>query len=431
MTALARGVRDAVRGPAQAPGEPAARPLAAAPDAGIAELHAVTARRADAAGTRLNLLLPTLEPNRVFGGARTALDLFDGLAPSFDRRRIVAFTSVSEAAIAALDGYSLQGAGQIDTGEGERQVVALPRGAAATLNVGASDVFLATFWTTAELAVRLIRWQDVEFGPAGRRLGYLVQDFEPGFYPWSAQSELARSTYAGEVPTIAVINTMLLREFLVREQIGFEREFVFEPRLSVTLRALLDEPAVARQRRIVVYGRPETARNAFPLIVDGLRAWRASDPRATSWAIVSAGRPHPPVDLGGGGARLTSLGKLDVNDYGRLLRESAVGLSLMVSPHPSYPPLEMAHLGMLVATNRFATKDLATWHENITSIESMTPEGVARAIAELTARFDADPTSGDRGRPLRDDFVGDGPAFPFLDELASELLAESKPRSPD
>jgi hypothetical protein len=119
--------------------------------------------------------------------------------------------------------------------------------------------------------------------------------------------------------------------------------------------------------------------------------------------------------------RLRSLGKLDLAAYGALLRDSAIGLSLMLSPHPSYPPLDMAHLGMLVLTNRFGTKDLAAWHENITSLGTLSAEAIATALAELTARFDADPGAGDRAKPLRADYLANGPLFPFAGELAGLL----------
>jgi hypothetical protein len=414
------GAPAAASGPA-----PRANPATDAAD-GVAELHRVAARRAadggGDAGARLNLLLPTLNPGRIFGGARTALDLFGALAEHFPRRRIVTFTAVSEAGMAGLPGFRL-----VDPGEDasdDRQVLALPRGLDAQLAVGPNDVFLATFWTTAELAIRIARFQAAEFGRTIRPFAYLIQDFEPGFYPWSAQSELARSTYAGDVPTIAVVNTSLLRDYLGAEGISFAGEFTFEPRLATALRPLLDEPPRARQRRIVVYGRPETPRNAFPLLIDGLRAWVASDPKAAGWTVESAGRSHHSVDLGSG-LQLRSLGKLDLDAYGALLRESAVGLSLMISPHPSYPPLDMAHLGMFVVTNRFGAKDLSSWHENIRSARALTAEGIAAALREATDAFEADPTAGDHGRPLRGDFLAEGPVFPFAAELAERLKAGS------
>jgi len=427
LTALARGLRDAIRG-APAPGPTSASRSAAAAAAprdgldGVAELHRVAPKRAAvAAGPRLNLLVPTLSPARAFGGTRTALDLFEALAPRFPRLRIVAFQPIPEAALANLDGFELANPGDEDTPD--RAAVAVPRGPGTEprLAVGPDDVFLATFWTTAELAARLVSWQATTFGGEPRPFAYLVQDFEPGFYPWSAQSELARATYTGDVPLIAVINSGLLADYLAGQGIALDDPLTFEPRIDARLRPFLAEPPRERVRRIVVYGRPETPRNAFPLLVDGLRSWVAGG-GGGGWEVVSAGRSHPPVDLGRG-LRMRSVGKLEIEAYGSLLRESALGVSLMVSPHPSYPPLDMAHLGLRVVTNAFGPKDLSSWHENIVSTAAMTTGAIAEAIARQAAAFDADPAAGDRARPLRPDYVAHGPIFPFADTLAERLGA--------
>lgn len=401
---------------------PASGPAAPGVD-GLTELHRVTARPASGGtGPRLNLLLPNLEPARMYGGVRTALDLFEAMATSFPRRRIVAFRPPGDAASAALPGLvAADPADDAADAGGPALVVAAPNG--ATLAVGPDDVVLATFWTTAELAIRLARWQAAAFDRPVRPYAWLVQDFEPGFAPWSAAWALSRSLYDADVPTIGVVNSSPLAAFLDREGVRFAERFVFEPRISRALRERLAEPPLVRQRRIVVYGRPETPRNAFPLVVDGLRAWLAASPHP-DWEIVSAGQPHPPVDLGGG-RRLTSLGKLDLVAYGRLLRDSAVGVALMISPHPSYPPLEMAHLGLRTITNRFGPKDLEAWHENLRSLSAPTPEALAAALAVETGAFEADPTAGDRAAPRRPDFLADGPTFPFAATLAERLMAGS------
>ena len=135
---------------------------------------------------------------------------------------------------------------------------------------------------------------------------------------------------------------------------------------------------------------------------------------------MSVGESHPDIDLGAG-IVLHSIGKLSVAEYAELLRTSAIGISLMISPHPSYPPLEMSHLGLLVLTNRFGEKDLSTWHTNIVSLRSMTADGLAEDLAALCRRFEADPTTGDRGGPLMPAFLDTGPQFPFVDELMATL----------
>ena len=40
-----------------------------------------------------------------------------------------------------------------------------------------------------------VTWQATTFGQVPERWAYVIQDYEPGFYPMSAQSELARATY--------------------------------------------------------------------------------------------------------------------------------------------------------------------------------------------------------------------------------------------
>jgi len=140
---------------------------------------------------------------------------------------------------------------------------------------------------------------------------------------------------------------------------------------------------------------------------------------------LSVGQDHPDIDLGNG-RTLHSIGKLDLSSYSRLLRASAIGISLMISPHPSYPPLEMAYLGLLVLTNTFAGKDLATWHTNIRGLSAPSPENLASNLGELCDRFAADPAVGDRGEALRTDFLSDDAQFPFVVELAEMLRDPSR-----
>jgi len=103
----------------------------------------------------------------------------------------------------------------------------------------------------------------------------------------------------------------------------------------------------------------------------------------------------------------------------------------MVSPHPSYPPLEMANLGMLVLTNGFGAKDLSTWHTNITSVGGVSGETLAAELSALCRRFEADPEIGARGRSSRPDYTSDEPQFPFAPDVADLLRrgADSRDRT--
>ena len=418
LAALVQGLRGFVRGGSAATtaGTVSAKPDRPVEDR-VAQLRRVTFVSSPRSGYRLNLIVPTLDAARTFGGIRTAIDLFEAIAGETDQRRIVSVGRNTSGADAAVPAYR-----RVVPGEDPAdplQLVALDR-PWAPLAIREHDVFVATYWTTAELVGRIRHWQAEAYGRSPDLSAYVIQDFEPGFFAWSAQWMLARATYDASVETVAIFNTSLLRDHVHSSGIGFEHEFAFEPRLLPVLRSAMASPAVARSRTIVVYGRPGIPRNAFPAIVDGLRAWRAGDPNAAEWNVVSVGEAHPEIDLGGG-SMLRSSGKLDLDAYARLLRGSAIGVSLMVSPHPSYPPLEMAHLGMLVLTNGFGAKDLSSWHDNIRSVTDISAESLAGELTALCRRFEADPGVGEQGRSARPDFTSDEPQFPFAAEVAGLL----------
>src|SRR5579864_6155032 len=64
------------------------------------------------------------------------------------------------------------------------------------------------------------------------------------------------------------------------------------------------------------------------------------------------GRDLEPVALPRG-VRPTLIENLGWHDYQQLLRRMDLGLSLMASPHSSYPPLDLAAAGAVVVTNTF------------------------------------------------------------------------------
>ena len=63
---------------------------------------------------------------------------------------------------------------------------------------------------------------------------------------------------------------------------------------------------------------------------------------------------------------------LALDAYAELMRHSDIVLSLMFSPHPSYPPLEAAACGSIAVTSHFASKTKAKLRmisENIVPVD--------------------------------------------------------------
>lgn len=373
---------------------------------------------------RLNLVIPSINREHTFGGISTALQLYRGLVRELGdnvlRRIIVTDYAPGKGDLADFGDYSQ--VGWDDDSDDAGQILPANFRSGHTMPVCRGDVYLTTQWITAYLAQRSAAAQAGLFGTAPKRIGYLIQDYEPGFYPYSTDHVLCESTYRSSVPQVAVFNSSFLHDFFKGQGYAFESEYSFEPRLNSRLKEMLTSPdRPAKKRQILVYGRPSTPRNAFPLLLEGLRLW--AGPQWKHWQIFSAGEQHPDVPLGHG-MTLRSLGKLSLEQYADLLHQSAVGVSLMISPHPSYPPLEMAHFGALTVSNSFASKNLATWHDNILSIDRCTPEVVAEAIAGQCSRFISDPGCGLRGRSRAPGYLEDSTVFGFLPQLARDLFVE-------
>lgn len=391
--------------------QPHGAPLAAS----VPEITPFGVRADEASQARLNILLPSINAAHYFGGIHTAVLLYRELCRHIPRSRVILVDSAPESA--ALSRFADHTVVSCDEDSAaSRQIVAFNDRYGRTLPVGSSDVWLATAWWTAFAAQRAAAWQAATFGSQGR-VAYLIQDFEPGFYAWSTHSALALSTYRPE-QDLAVFNTGLLAEYFARQGLGYKQSWTFEPTLNQGLRGFLANARTnpqPRKRQIIIYGRPSTPRNAFELICEALRHWGWKDPQSQQWEILAPGELTGDVDLGP--VRVRGLGKLPIEDYARLLSTSAVGLSLMVSPHPSYPPLEMAAFGMRVVTNRFANKDLSSFSPNIISVDAFAPEAIAQGLSAACSDFES---AGMMARAVMEE----GHAFLRPDhfgELAAEL----------
>ena len=232
----------------------------------------------------------------------------------------------------------------------------------------------------------------------------------------------ARSAYQTGRDCWGIFNSGELHAFFRLQGHETAKTFVFEPRLSEALRPYLALGRSPKVKRLLVYGRPSIPRNCYPAVRDGLRLWARNYSDAAAWEVVSAGLPHAPVPLSPE-KTMVSLGKLPLTEYAALLRESAVGLSLMASPHPSYPPLEMSHFSVKTVTNSYTCKNLSTSHQNIESLADIGAQSIANALAIACDGFQRDPEAGWTAVTGRPSFLETGPS-PFLDDVAAALETE-------
>lgn len=364
---------------------------------------------------RLNLIIPTVSPAKAFGGVTTGLEIFLEIG-----RRIAADLRIVLDDFETSPDLAVVGACARRAGVAMADIEIRPR-AEETPRIGVrrNDLFFTFNWWTTLNVRTLLQAQQELFGGERRPYLYAIQEYEPHFYPFSSTHMMARLAYESPSPCWAIFNSSELHAYFEAQGHRVDRAFVFEPRLSDSLRPFLAGPPPAKARRLLVYGRPSVPRNCYPSVEAGLRLWTERYPQFRDWEVVSAGLAHPPVALGRGRS-MRSLGKLTLEAYGELLRTTGVGLSLMASPHPSYPPLEMAHFGVRTVTNRYGAKDLSSSHENIISIADVAPESLAAGLAEACERFEAAPEAGWTARSLRPSFLDPSP-FGFLDDVAAGL----------
>jgi hypothetical protein len=325
---------------------------------------------------RLVVLLPHLNVERMSGGPNTVFQVTARLLAAGIKLRYASTTGPLAPHPDALRDHIRRVSG-IEAGPAEVEFVdASARG--AELDLGRDDVVFATWWRTAHMANACLEHVRAE------AFIYLIQDFEPGFYPWSTKSALAQATYG--LPIRALVNEPLLDEYLRHSGTGrfgsdtFAAQ-TFMPAVDRRVFARRDRPSGA-PRRLVFYARPRNPRNLFEI---GLRVLRDAAAAGVfdsePWEFLAIGQELPDLPLS---ARhvLKHQPWLSYEEYGALLGSSDVLLSLMLSPHTSYPPLEMAVGGGLVVTNTYGPKTAAALAAISPAIRAAAPD-VAPLVGAL------------------------------------------------
>lgn len=303
---------------------------------------------------RISLVTDSISPGSFYGGVGTALILTALLAQTRSARlRIITRTEPATASNVEhlLDLYGIELMHDVEfafvpTQDPEAEADMLP-----------GELFVTTSWWTTEATMASV---------AKDSILYILQEDERMFYPFGDDRLRCESVLRdGEIRF--VVNTKLLFEHLVSE--GFDNiarngqhfepafpEFIFHPR----------EKAPEEKKTLLFYARPNHLRNVFYFgieVLDEAIVRRIIDPAL--WDIVFVGKDVPPLTLGECCTPQVHEG-LTWQAYAALAGRTDIGFSLMYTPHPSYPPLDLAASGAVVVTNRYLNKnELADYSGNI------------------------------------------------------------------
>lgn len=222
---------------------------------------------------------------------------------------------------------------------------------------GINDIFIATMHWTMNSVAEPAKHTKL------KKPFYLIQDYEPLLYPFNDDYICALNTYSLE--HYGIINSSFLTKYMVDEKIGnydhfkYEKDYIsFDPSISIDKFYESDEKKDSGKFILLVYYRPDTgARNLASTCIQCLQYLiEEYDINFSNWEFWGMGDKFSRIDLGKN-CVLNCLPWMNYDDYCKQMRKSHVLLSLMLSPHPSYPPLEFAQCGGYVVTNKFSNKN--------------------------------------------------------------------------
>jgi SAM-dependent methyltransferase len=335
----------------------------------------------DATVPRVTVITDSINPDSLFGGVATAIVLAALLA----RRRGASLRLVTR-----TEPYRAEVLGDIldlhrITYEGNVDVLTSELGPTSRLiPISPDDLFLTTSWWST--------WSTRQSVPAAQ-IVYLLQEDERMFYPRGDDS--LRCTEVLSDPSL---------RFVVNSQLLFDH-FTSGPDAirNIAAHGMWFEPAFPAQsgpvakpaehkRDFLFYARPGNPRNLFwrglETIIAALAAGLFPPDR---WNLHFVGRDLEPFVLPHDIKPILHQ-NLPWADYAALVARTDVGLSLMYTPHPSYPPLDLAASGAVVVTSQCDGKTtLARYSRNILCVPP-TVEALTAALADAVRLAEDTPT---------------------------------------
>jgi hypothetical protein len=257
------------------------------------------------------------------------------------------------------------------------------------------DIFMATIFFTAQTAAATI----AKYPFIQRNFIYFIQDYEPLFFPYGDLYMEALESYC--FPHFAIYSTDFLEHYFTKTCLGQcefglrEREkysFAAEPAMKkwpIVNASVIEDPN--RKSKVVVYARKHSDRNAFDLTLTSLSKAICEDVFPGQWEFIGLGALSDVImELGvecGKRVPFTIFKNIPEPQYLELVRTADIGLGLMISPHPSLPPLDFSAAGLVSVTNLFATKTQADFDRISTNFITTQPflpdivNGLRRAVA--------------------------------------------------
>ena len=338
----------------------------------------------------LNIMIPTINPELIFGGYIGLYNFIDSLTNRGYRVRIL----VCEDLVPPLDKVIKKiGSDTVISKNLKRCEIIECLDKEKTYILGREDIFIGYSWMTMRLAHHASKALN------GKLPIFFIQEFEPIFHHFDSLRFLADETYT--FPHNAVFNSPQLARYFENKQIGvFSQDnpgcfCTFKHGISKIKRPTIKDLKKRKIKKVLIYARPErhAGRNLFEVSIMALKKAIENQTFPLSewefYGIGSLGSDAEKIYLTND-LTLKLLPKVSYSEYANSLSQYDIGISLMYAPHPSVPPLEMAAAGMLVVTTKFENRtalETAKISSNIISADhtiSSITSSIKQAVIQTT-----------------------------------------------
>jgi hypothetical protein len=321
----------------------------------------------DDAPKRINLVVPLFNESTLFGGIATCLIIVTKTAVFLDLplRIIIRNENDSEAYINYdnfIDLFKLKKPKEIIFHYENKNAVDISR----------TDIFFASSWWTA-YAIRQIS--------CIKRFFHIIQEAENLFYANDYNHLLCCKILNDDQIDFIVNSHYLFEYFKINFPNIYKNGVAFEPAFPL-FNAM--EFKKKTRYKLFFYARPNYQRNLFFF---GLKILEKSIDlkiiNPLEWDIYFLGEDLP-VIIFPEQMRSINLGMLSWEKYKEFLLDVDLALSLMYTPHPSYPPFDVAASGGVVLTNKYLNKIDFPYDDNIILSdldEDIMLENMKKAIA--------------------------------------------------
>lgn len=308
---------------------------------------------------RLNLVTDTIEASSLLGGVATALIVATEFANRYGYELRIITRNAATNPVNYMNIMSINGIEPARKLSFYSDYERFDKPVDFRMEAGKNDIFFATSWWSA---------QAIKNTTIRPRFFYIIQEVETFFYNYGSEHFLCEQIMQDKNIDF-IINSHYLKEYFAENCPNIaEHSCYFEPAFSQKLYGR-NSFIKKNKYKLFFYARPNNPRNLYGIGVELLQ--KAVDRGVLDmdeWDVYCVGQNAPIIHFSTGKDSI-NMGQLSWTEYAKFLTDVDLGLCLMYTPHPSYPPFDVACSGGVVLTNKMLNKQSFDMCDNVIMTE--------------------------------------------------------------